>query len=270
MRFFVPCVIVFAALLQNTAPKQDTKSAHSQTHSNNPTDNTQPAGSQQVVYIGVARQNSNPNKTSEQTTTNQNRQNWWERPTVTDWILAFTTTCYLGVNIFMLIALKRQAKIAKQTADALMNAEQAVLVVDKGEWIFDGMDNIFRWTVANSGKTVATVFTMYGTLQIGASDKLPPDVSVYDHQPTHETFEAVVAPGSTNNVMWDIPLKPNKSMADSERLGILGGTKYLWACGFYSYRDIFGRPFTQRFCYRWNSTSQEFHPAGPWEYRRLI
>jgi hypothetical protein len=232
---------------------------------------SQPA---QVSTIGTSVGSSNE-KTPTRQTENGNTYDprtdclyrWYLRFTIIGVVGGFIG---IGVLVWQAFLTRKSVEAAKKSADALMNAEQAILVVDKGEWEFDGTQNIFKWSIANSGKIVATVFAVNGSLQIGDSGELPPDVSVYDYRPVHERIEIIISPGSDNNPMWDIPLKPNKNISEIEREGVLGGTKYSWACGFYSYRDVFGRPFTQRFCYRWNSDNHSFYVGGPWEYRRLI
>jgi hypothetical protein len=79
---------------------------------------------------------------------------------------------------------------------SLMNAEQAILIIDGAEWDFDGRQNYFRYSVANSGKTAATIFAANGSLQIGDTRELPPDVSVFDCQPAHVTIETIISPNS--------------------------------------------------------------------------
>ncbi len=271
MRLWLSITIVsLVTLLQNTVPQQDTKATHAEHHSNNAAKDSKPGP--QIVYVQAPSPDKDGCTQTKATTREQASPNWWQRPTVTDWILSVLTLAYLGVNIFMLIAIKRQAHLAEKSVNALMSAEQSILIIDKSEWDFDDVSvrNFFSWSLANSGKTAATVFAGNGVLQIGETADLPPDVSVYDYQPAHDRIEIVVSPGAERHPMWDLPLMPTANMTETERKGVLDGTRYLWAYGFYRYRDVFGRPFTQRFCYRWNSDNRRFYATGPWEYRRLI
>jgi hypothetical protein len=266
MRLLVPIAITsLAILLQNPVPQKHAETAHPDQQAQKTTDYSEPGS--QVVYVEASGTNENVDTTTKTATSQQASPSWWQRPTVTDWILSALTLCYLGVNVFMLLAIKRQAHLADKSVNALMSAEQAVFKMSHVEVISFSPTGSFRYWVTNIGKTPGTIFAHNGSFQVGDSDAKPSDVSVFDYRKEYEVPERIIEADTSEDAGCFIAEKG--SMTSDEQGSIRAGTTFLWACGFFCYRDIFGRPFTQRYCYLW-TTAGKFIPAGPWEYRRLI
>lgn len=279
--FFLLALLLTSGQDHSQAKGSDNKTAQAHTGgAQNPTSQTQ---------VGAPCESSNAG--GEQTKADQKSLPWL---THGEWVMSGLTFIYVGLTAFYawtshktLKALEGQGLHAKNEAEAhnaqflqqlkvsqdgvmaLMNAEQAILAVSNADWGFDMTKNYFGYRVMNSGKTAATIFAANGCLQIGDMPDVIPDVSIF-FEPERPINELIVPPDNQTYDVCKHPLVPRVNMTEAERTGITTGTQFLWACGFYCYRDIFGRKFTRRYCYRWNTKSGEFHDAGPWEYRRLI
>lgn len=267
-----PFVFMFAVIFvfgsQDPVPKKHTETAHPDQHSQKAADYSKPGA--QIVYVEGPSPNSDTDGQAKAGTSNNPSQHWWYRPTATDWILSFLTLAYVIINVFMLIAIKRQAHLAERSMNALMNAEQAVLKIYRIE-IRSFTPKWFEYRVSNIGKTVATVFAHHGKMQIGNSKDSPPDESGYSYNPVqHNTFEYIVELDSAENVGHVVNEKEADPLTKIEQKEITDGTMFLWVCGFYRYRDIFGREFTQKYCYLWDERASSFKNGGPAKNRRLI
>jgi len=172
----------------------------------------------------------------------------------------------IGVLIWQAILTRESIVAANKSANALMNAEQAVLKIISIE-IVSFQDNWFTYRLANIGKTAATLYATHGSFQVGDSKLNPPDPSIYTAKVGLRP-EFIIESDFSDNAGYTFTEKHEK-LAPEQVADVQSGKQFLWACGFFSYRDNFGRPFTQRYCYLWGK-DYRLKPAGPWEYRRLI
>jgi hypothetical protein len=171
---------------------------------------------------------------------------------------------------------ERSAKAAEDAATASMDTEQAILWIEQVFHWNEITRSFFQMRVWNSGKTVGTVFAGNGALQIGEIDA-PPDPSVFNYQPRDRFNELIADPDSQTPTNLAGVLQRDGPLTVEEKDSIAAGTKYLWACGYFRYRDIFKRTFERRYCYRFTSydllpsagPKGEFRVAGPPDYNRL-
>ncbi len=127
MRLFIAAIaiVIGGALAQNVTPQQKTKPTHHQNPGESSTSDIQPLPTN-IPSGPISEIASNPHASNEHEQAQQTRQPWWQRPSVTDWILATTTLAYSVVTVFILLAIRRESSIARDTADAaIKNAEAA-------------------------------------------------------------------------------------------------------------------------------------------------
>src|SRR5438876_7670426 len=105
MRFLLLIAATFPLLAQNPAPQQHAETGHHQTPTANPTDKDSTAAPN-VRRESIGSPHGNNNSPQEKQGSNQQGQNWWKRPSITDWIIAGLTFFYVLINIFILAALK--------------------------------------------------------------------------------------------------------------------------------------------------------------------
>jgi len=135
---------------------------------------------------------------------------------------------------------------------------------------------IFNMRVWNSGKTTGMLFAGIGALQVGEIDS-PPDPSVFNYQVRDRFNELIVDPDAKLPTNLGGVLQRDGPLTTIENDCITFGAKYLWACGYFRYRDIFQRVFERRYCYRFASYAPvptvgpkgEFQVSGPPDYNRL-
>lgn len=179
-------------------------------------------------------------------------------------------TCFLRQSTN---AAKDAAKAAKASSDALMDAEHAILAIEMIQrW--DQQDrSLFSYRVLNSGKTVGIIYAPCGTLQLGDSADIPPDTSVYVYKPENRINELLISPDAPTPTSISHGMsRPQPKLTDMEKAQIGDRTKFLWACGYFRYQDIFGRRFERRYCYRGTvpfAPREHVCIAGPAEYNRL-
>jgi hypothetical protein len=165
MRLFLLLIITVSlpAFSQDTIPQQHAKATHAQNKGDDTANHNPP--NTQVVYLGAPGQNGDVNETSKTSKSKQHAQQWWERPTVTDWILAVTTIAYVFVNLFILLSLKRQTGIATKSANALALAERAWVIVTVEPQEGPNADSrLSQVCVANYGRTPARIISARGNL----------------------------------------------------------------------------------------------------------
>jgi hypothetical protein len=243
-------VVSLAAFSQNATPKKQAKPAHPQTQSTDTAENPKPRT--QFVYVEAARQDGDIDEAHKKAASEQASQHWWNRPTVTDWILAATTFCYVIVNIFMLAAVKRQADIAKLHAQAIVNAERPRLFIKIKSAPFD---NPFHCTIeflaVNRGRTPAEITNLSGEFMFSNPDSIDkePKYPLPDHELTHKRYLCPDDPGFSVHTFIIGSIIPS---ADFWR-GIQAKRHELIFFGHVVYRELITRQeYETRFCYQFN------------------
>jgi hypothetical protein len=166
------------------------------------------------------------------------------------------------------------AVAAKISADASMDTEQAILWIEQVNHWDTPQASFFNMRVWNSGKTIGTAFAGNGTLQVGDIDT-PPDPLVFNYQIRDRFNEMIVDPDS--QLPTNLSGAKSPPLTTRENACITSGANYLWACGYFRYRDIFKRVFERRYCYRFVvydpipavGPKGEMRIAGPPDYNRL-
>jgi hypothetical protein len=172
--FIVAAILV--GVSQDSIPQKHTEATHPDQHSEKATDYSKPGA--QIVYVEASGTNKDVD-TKFKTSTSQQPPEWWQRPTVTDWILAVTTLCYLGVNIFMLRAIKRQSTATMDADCALILILWQNMVHIDPEAPNGVLHHCFNWTFKNVGKTPAFIQNVHSrysrrkTLRSSSQSDLP-------------------------------------------------------------------------------------------------
>jgi hypothetical protein len=201
--------ILSIAASQNTFPPKHAESRHPQTESKDSASANKPQI--QIVLVEVA----GDSRTAKAPTSDQRPQRWWNRPTITDWILTGTTLVYALVNIFMWIAIKAQST-------AMMDANCALILI-----LWDNMVHI------------------------------DPDV------PNDEKFK----PEIYTPIESELPFEELDTALRNKK-------RFLYAYGFVTYLDVYGRPQETRFGIAYESSarpsleSDRFRIEGPKAYNR--
>jgi hypothetical protein len=259
--------ILSIAASQNTFPPKHAESRHPQTESKDSASANKPQI--QIVLVEVA----GDSRTAKAPTSDQRPQRWWNRPTITDWILTGTTLVYALVNIFMWIAIKAQST-------AMMDANCALILI-----LWDNMVHIdpdvpngelhhcFQWTFKNGGETPAFIQQVHSRFIV--VDKLSdlPLTPVY--------LKAKEMSYNSEPLMPDEKFKPEiytpiESELPFEELdtALRNKKRFLYAYGFVTYLDVYGRPQETRFGIAYESSarpsleSDRFRIEGPKAYNR--
>src|SRR5271157_3903284 len=122
-------------------------------------------------------------------------QKWWQRPTFTDWVLAVTTTAYVVVTVFILLAIKRESRIAKEAADAAKLNAQAVINSERPLILVNiemrSADSSVRIIGLNKGKTTACITSIdYNICFLESADKLDPNPFYNETELTHPLWRS--------------------------------------------------------------------------------
>jgi hypothetical protein len=210
---------------------------------------------------------------------------WYMKATI---VGVFGGLLGIGVLFWQSLLLRKSTKqtekaadAAKKSADALMDAEHSVLSIESVQLFDDQMRTMYSMRVWNVGRTIGSFFASNGQLQIGNIDA-PPDASVFNYQPKDRRNEMVIAPDSRTPTIFE-GIYPAGKFTDDDKRIILARSGYLWACGYFRYRDIFQRVFERRYCYRWEprgnpedgigqnfNVTGYFWETGPPDYNRMI
>jgi hypothetical protein len=266
MRLFLIAALVFplAAVCQNVAPKQNAKPTHTKTKSAEKASEVLPTPTD-VVNVAISSPVSNEEHADERTRAEQQRQPWLQRPTVTDWAMVAITLGYFVATILILIAIKRETKIAKDAAvaarDAAKAAEtnaRAVITAERPYVLVTWQQahtTSFTFTATNHGKTPAEITYYFGTHSILDRDAdLPKNLYLGAEGKTgwHFLHAQWVAPmgGRIENIYR---FGASADIDPTLWKGIHGGTKRLWIWGVVKYRDgiVPDTVHESRFCYRY-------------------
>lgn len=203
-------------------------------------------------------------------------QQWWTRPSITDWIMVVLTLTYVGVNFFVLGAIKEQSRISnraadaakvsavasKVSADAIMNIERPwLLVVDvQTDSLPHPTDRTKRllagyFLVKNFGKSPGWIVDMGGSFDtLSKIDDLPPE-PVYRNSVSEKDRGIVLIPQSTDDES-KLSRQPHRfthtDMLEQNNEEFHRATRHeiVWCIyGFVTYRDSFDRIHETRFCH---------------------
>jgi hypothetical protein len=240
-------ILSSAASSQNAIPQKHAETVHTQKQTEN-------------RYIEAPCPNKDGNAQAKVPTSEHPPPKWWQRPTITDWILATTTVCYLGVNVFILLAIKRQN-------DAVMNAERPWILVSKttldSEFIRHSDDEpaagsrqhfVVKFTITNAGKTPAIIRGIEGGIEI--LDDLGHPFQILDHSWKGQA-RRILGP-SQDDTIWFITheavtKEDNVMIYNSENI-----TRKLLAFGNIEYTDTFDRKHISKFCFLYKDTMDGF------------
>lgn len=269
---------------------QQNKSQTREQKSERTANNGHPQTSDTVVEIHKGSQVGTPTSESKQQAAQTEA-----KPFLThgEWVMAILTAVYVIISYFVLQAIKREARIGQQaadaatkSADALMNAERAWLLartVDVDSRTKEiltgrireavrpreqGVTIRFEYCFTNLGRTPARITRIgarFQKLQTLADLPAEPNygIAVLDVQ-------LVLAPNDSTNLTWQV-LEPDGVLTGDEVVSITLGKAFLYAYGFVKYLDIFDRQQEARFGYVWHmpetfDTYFGFRIAGPPAY----
>jgi hypothetical protein len=193
------------------------------------------------------------------------------------------------------IQARRGAKAALLNAQAVLNSERPwILIPTKSEFseieqplLFPKLPGEFRisycnvW-IKNFGRTPAEIIEQKIRLAIGEELQAIPDPAIYESK--EATQENYSFPPNDKMVV-QATFDPDGFISADDLAQITSKvkkTKYIWLCGYFKYRDTFGRIngpiYETRICYRWVYDAQsqldsDIHKsfwimAGPREYNR--
>jgi hypothetical protein len=143
-------------------------------------------------------------------------------------------------------AANKAADAAKTQADAIMLGERAWLLVE--DITADAINFIrapqFSFRVVNYGRTPAQVHGYRAYCQISASDEIPDDRSFMEGSGGRGDDPIVPPNGEPLKIsstdMWPaFAIYPTQ--AEVEKIATNPPELYLWACGYVSYWDVFGK-----------------------------
>jgi len=293
--FLIATAVVFslATLGQNATPKQQTKIAHHQSPSSDSAKNVHPLPSD-APREPFAEVTSSTYTPAEQAQTQQTRQRWWERPSLTDWILAITTFAYAVMTAFILLAIRRESKIAQGAADAAKDgaraAEKAANAAFYSEraWIVMELINDgggkFKLVATNYGRTPAQFigYNVQHSYSI-AEKELSPDPPKYSQSgPGYAESQPFVVPEEE----WEITtFQINKAEQVGAHLAVVEAIRenvaveatiravlkrpQLLIWGVVRYKDIISNAEHDTwFCQRYDERRGMFVLAGPSGYNR--
>jgi hypothetical protein len=208
----------------------------------------------------------------------------------------------LAVQTFLFrrntIAAEKAAIAADRSANAVMDAEGAILSVNVSEFylLSDASKTSVSFRIHNVGRTVATSFAAEHLLQVNDEGNMPPIPSMYQasdesarspsdyYIPVDESASkggmggigCVTFLSTINEPMMGLANRDKPfqfvRLTETEENEIATGKKFLWAYGFVRYRDIFKRRFEMRFCHRYEPKLMPtggFVVAGPTHFNRL-
>ena len=191
------------------------------------------------------------------------------------WYLRATIIGVAGAVLGLIILLLQTLHTGNQVT-AMMNAERAFLIMDGTPKLDQGRAPypFFIYKLVNVGKTPAILVEAHGSLEIGdADDPIPPDPSVYDVTKVIFPFLGPIIIKADSPTPHTEVGHSARAVERSETAAIFEtDEKVFWACGFYIYRDVFGREYEQRFCHKYFEFEklEGFYMAGPAEYNRLF
>lgn len=207
---------------------------------------------------------------------------WYKRP---EWWLAIFGFPTLVFLILQTLVARRAAEAALLSAQAVINAERAWLLVERGESkdrvgvpllsyprsAAEQPPSSCTFWMKNYGKTPAKVVAYRAELQIGESKDHPPDVA---SQVGYDSFNSYMFPQG-DSYPFECRLQRPLLSEEHTLLHAKSPTKYLWFCGFVRYRDVFETTQSgkskiveheTRFCYRHifnTNEGYEWQKAGP-------
>jgi hypothetical protein len=197
-----------------------------------------------------------------------------------EWVMSVLTLVYVVISFFGLMAIKRQADIAKSQSDAVMDAKRPLILI-----MWDNMVHInpeaengvlshcFQWTFKNCGTSPAFIEKISSRFVVIKSlNEFPPEPRYL--QPREVLCEP-------EPLLPDQPSKPGvyspvESANSFEELDASLRRKecFLYAYGFVRYRDIYQREHETRFGLVYESAPTPsierdgFRLAGPAAYNR--
>jgi len=179
----------------------------------------------------------------------------------------------VGVLIWQTTLLRKSTKAAEAAANAIMDTEGAVLIVQGPEfWPDTTRAASFTYRLGQVGKTSAVLFFENSIMFLSKSKDSPPDVSVYDkHAPNTLTIDHIVALQQDPPFALTGYFPERRPITNEETIAIRAGEMFLWACGVVRYRDVYKRAWERRFCYVWDCPPEDrsYFRIGPPEYNRL-
>jgi hypothetical protein len=205
------------------------------------------------------------------------------KDTLYRWYLRATIIGVVGglLGIYFLL---RSVNAAHKAADAVMDAEGALLIVDVTDCILsiDASKAFVGSRIDNIGRTTAMLFSSEALFQLGDDRQNPPMPSLYDRTDRLPSVYYLAAEKGSRCTTFlctvaepliGISEKPFKfvAVADSEKEQVDNGTKFLWHYGFVRYRDRFKRAFELRYCHRYEPKLVPrggFVVGGPAEFNR--
>jgi hypothetical protein len=183
-------------------------------------------------------------------------QRWpppWSSPFWSNWAFVIVGLGAAIAAVWTLIAIRDQAEHTRKAADAALlsantaiNAERAWLLIEDITATPINFIRVpqFSFRVVNYGRTPAQVHGYRAYCQISASDQIPDDRSFKEGIGGRGDARIVPPHGEPLEIsstdMWP-PFAIYPTQEEVEKIATNPPELYLWACGYVSYWDVFGK-----------------------------
>lgn len=206
---------------------------------------------------------------------NKPKQKWYQRPTITDWGILGVTLLYALTSLGLLNATRKQAALARKSADVAEKAFTGLEVpyvsigaiiphvlrknLEEGQ-VGPSPNAVvwFEFGFRNSGRALAEVTSVHGELRIVDVLTTPAEYSG-----TIEESAFPIGPNSdTGKVRWNATYKFPLGKIDEEFLSLLSGKTRLVCFGYIRYRDAFKTKWITGFGWQWNPYNNGVYLVG--------
>lgn len=199
-----------------------------------------------------------------------------------DWVIWGLTILLFLVGAYQIVLLRGTlnvtrvaAEAAKQSADALVRADRAWLLIRPDKFHI-APSNRFDWVVVNVGRSTAKVLetSVRCRTDISYQRRLPP---MPEHNQPIVVHRTPIAPGETLNFWCGFDafdpaynVVMYASLTQQNIDDMLQGSTELVAYGYVRYEDAFGMPHESRFCSYFAPYVRDFriNLQAPEEYHR--
>ena len=154
-------------------------------------------------------------------------------------------------------AAQDNAAAAKANTDTLKNGDRAWLLIDmvetklaflEAQWLIGKPEPVhFTFRVKNYGKTPARIYSIMTRYDLDVSRDSPPRTDIYQSY-TPDAYPQVIPPDGKFIGRQNLN---NSWLTGQQFKDVNNRAEFLWAYGVIYYRDVYGRDFYTRFCYRY-------------------
>ena len=190
---------------------------------------------------------------------------WYKTP---EWVAVFVTIVYVVVAALTLGAILYQAVTANRNA---RRTERPWLLIEGLRFTetvslqgrASGIPSVFHCIIRNYGRTPARITALYMRTDISTSGVTPPHPEIYKLGDS-SVYPHVIPQGDNrpHEAIFDAPL------TDKDHVMILSGISFVWAYGIVRYRDVHGKRYETRVCYRNDTRATDLRLDGPKEYNQ--